>query len=107
MAPTESTDLSASFLKEKVALLERQVFSQLLALIVISGTVTGYLYRQASLLHKDIEASQQIINAVNDNRKGMEEFLNQLAAYGQTHPDFQQQIMVKNGLIAPPPGAKK
>jgi hypothetical protein len=106
MATNESPDLAVSILKEKVALLERQSFSQLLALIVISGTLTAYLYRQASVLHKDIDSNQQIINAVNDNRKGMSEFLNELAAFGQTHPDFEQQVLVKNGLV-PPPGSKK
>jgi len=106
MATNESSDLAVSVLKEKVALLERQYFSLLLALIVVSGTLTGYLYRQASILHKDIDANQQVINAVNENRKGMSDFLNQLAAFGQTHPDFEQQIMIKNGLI-PPPAAKK
>jgi len=106
MATNESPDLAVSILKEKVALLERQSFSQLLALIVISGTLTAYLYRQASVMHKDIDSNQQIINAVNDNRKGMSEFLNELAAFGQTHPDFEQQVLVKNGLV-PPPGSKK
>jgi len=106
MATNETPDLTVTVLKEKVALLERQTFSQLLALIVISGTLTGYLYRQASVLHKDIDANQQVINAVNDNKKGMTDFLNQLAAFGQTHPDFEQQIMLKNGLV-PPPGTKK
>ena len=106
MATNETPDLTVTVLKEKVALLERQTFSQLLALIVISGTLTGYLYRQASVLHKDIDANQQVINAVNDNKKGMTDFLNQLAAFDQTHPDFEQQIMLKNGLV-PPPGAKK
>jgi len=106
MATNETPDLTVTVLKEKVALLERQTFSQLLALIVISGTLTGYLYRQASVLHKDIDANQQVINAVNDNKKGMTDFLNQLAAFGQTHPDFEQQVLVKNGLV-PPPGSKK
>ena len=106
MATNESPDLAVSILKEKVALLERQYFSQLLALIVVSGTLTGYLYRQASVLHKDIDANQQIINAVNDNRKGMADFLNELGAYGQTHPDFEQQVMIKNGLV-PAPAPKK
>lgn len=106
MATNEPSDLSVSILKEKVALLERQSFSLLLALIVVSGTLTGYLYRQASILHKDIDANQQIINAVQDNRKGMSDFLNELGAFGQTHPDFEQQIMIKNGLV-PPPGTKK
>ncbi len=106
MASPESPDQSTSLLKEKLALLERQLLSLLLALIVVSGTLTGYLYRQASLLHKDIEANQQVINAMADNRKVLSEFLNQLGAFGQTHPDFQQQVMIKNGLVPPPAGKK-
>jgi DNA integrity scanning protein DisA with diadenylate cyclase activity len=111
MAEIESPDNSVSVLKSQVAALERQVFSLLLALIVVSGTVTIYLYRQASLLRKDIEAlapqANQIIKTVNDNRAGMSTFLNQLAAYGQTHPDFEKQIMQRNGLVGAPgtPGA--
>ena len=105
MAQIESPDSSVSALKDQVSALERQVFSLLLALIVVSGTVTIYLYRQASLLRKDIEAltpqAEQIIKTVNDNRAGMTTFISQLAAYGQTHPDFQKQIMVRNGLVPP------
>jgi hypothetical protein len=107
MATNESPDPSVSLLKEKIALIERQSFSNLLALVVISGTLTGYLYRQASVLHKDIDANQQVINAVNDNRKQMSDFLNQLGAFGQTHPDFEQQVMIKNGLVPPPPSAAR
>jgi hypothetical protein len=106
MAQIESSDNSASVLKNQVAALERQVFSLLLALIVVSGTVTIYLYRQASLMRKDIEAltpqADQIIKTVNENRAAMSSFLGELGAYGQIHPDFEKQIMIRNGF--PPPG---
>jgi hypothetical protein len=109
MAQIESSYTSVSSLKDQVAALERQVFSLLLALIVVSGTVTIYLYRQASMEGKDIQAltpqASQIIKTVNDNRGIMSTFLNQLAEYGKTHPDFEREIMIRNGLVPPPGGA--
>jgi DNA integrity scanning protein DisA with diadenylate cyclase activity len=112
MAQIDSPDNSVTALKSHVLALERQIFSLLLALIVVSGTVTIYLYRQASLMRKDIEAmtpqASQIIKTVNDNRGAMNTFIGQLSAYGQTHPDFQKAIMVRNGLVpagAPPAAA--
>src|ERR1700761_1957454 len=108
MSQNESSDNSTSLLKEQVAALERQVFSMLLLLIVISGTVTVYLYREASQLGKEIQAvtpqASRLVQAVNDNRPVMTAFLNSLAEYGKTHPDFEQQIMIHNGLVPPPGG---
>ncbi len=88
----------------EISALKRQVFTLLVALIVVSGTVTVYLYRQASITGKDIDAirpqAQQIIGAFNQNQKLMVEFVNQLVAYGQTHPDFKP-VLIKYGIAAP------
>jgi len=85
----------------EIAGLKRQVFSLLLALIVVSGTLTVYLYRQASVAGKDIDAirpqAQQIIGAFNQNQALMINFVNQLVAYGQTHPDFRP-VLLKYGI---------
>ena len=36
----------------------------------------------------------------------IEGFVSQIVAYGQTHPDFRQQILVKYGIVpATPPAA--
>jgi hypothetical protein len=90
----------------QVAALQRQVFTLLLALIVVSGTLTVFLYRQASLSGKDIDAirpqAQQIIGAYNQNQTLMINFVNQLVAYGQKHPDFVP-VLAKYG-IAPVAG---
>jgi hypothetical protein len=108
MEPNESPDFSDSDLKDQVAALQRQVFSLLLALIVVSGTVTVYLYRQASTTRKEMEAirpqAEQIINTFNLNRSTMANFLAQLNAYGQTHPEVAQ-LMIRNGF--PPTPARK
>jgi hypothetical protein len=90
----------------EIAALRRQVFTLLIALIVISGTLTVYLYRQASLAGKDINAikpqAQQIIGVFNQNQTLMVNFVNQLVAYGEKHPDFVP-VLKKYG-IAPVPG---
>jgi hypothetical protein len=88
----------------EIAALKRQVFTLLVALIVVSGTVTVYLYRQASITGRDIDAirpqAQQIIGAFNQNQSLMNSFVNQLVAYGQTHPDFRP-VLQKYGVTPP------
>jgi hypothetical protein len=91
----------------EISSLQRQVFTLLVALIVVSGTLTVYLYRQASIAGKDIDAikpqAQQLIGVFNQNQKLMMDFVNQLVAYGQTHPDFRP-VLAKYG-IAPQPSS--
>ncbi|MGA3283160.1 MAG: hypothetical protein ABSD57_01710 [Verrucomicrobiota bacterium] len=88
-------------LSEQVAALQRQVFTLLLALIVVSGTLTVFLYRQASLTGKDITAikpqAQQLIQVYKQNLTSMDTFVNQLVAYSQTHPEFRP-VLQKNGI---------
>jgi len=95
----------------EISALRNQVFILLVALIVVSGTLTVFLYRQASLTRKEIDAlkpqANQIMMAFNQNQNMINGFVNQLVAYGQTHPDFVP-VLAKYG-IAPvkgvPPGA--
>jgi len=87
----------------ELSALQRQVYSLLIALVVVSGTLTTYLYRQASITGKDVEAirpqAQQIIGVFNQNQALVMNFVNQLVAYGQTHPDFRP-ILLKYGVNA-------
>jgi len=92
-------------LNSEVSALRNQVFALLIALIVVSGTLTIYLYRQASVARKDITAvkpqAEQVIGAFNQNQALMNNFFNAVVAYGKAHPEFQP-ILIKNG-IAPNP----
>jgi hypothetical protein len=92
----------------EISALRNQIFILLVALIVISGTLTVYLYRQASITRKDMDAmkpqAQQLIGAFNQNQKLMIEFVNQLVAYGQTHPEFRP-VLMKYSITPPPAGA--
>lgn len=72
----------------EIAALKNQVFTLLMALIVVSGTLTVYLYRQASLTRSDLTQAKQLNALVTQNEVSIENFLRQLVAYGQTHPDF-------------------
>jgi hypothetical protein len=96
--------------KDQVAALQQQVFALLLALIVVSGTLTVYLYRQSSLLGNDIAAikpqATQTIKAFIQIRPGLDNFVNQLIAYSQTHPEFRP-VLQKNGIIPIPAPAPK
>jgi len=102
MNESETNSAAPADLSEQVAALQRQIFTLLLALIVVSGTLTVYLYRQASLIGKDIQAVRtQAIEPFKQRQPAMENFLNQLVAFGQTHPDFRP-LLQKYGITLPP-----
>jgi hypothetical protein len=92
--PTQSN----SDLSEQIAALRRQTFTLLLALVVVSTTLTGYLYLQARHARRDIAQTTQIIQALNKNRASIQGFVQQLVAYGQKNPEFQQQVLKKYGI---------
>ena len=96
-APSAQNDLL-----DQVVALRHQVFTLLLALVVVSGTLTVFLYRQASLAGKDLKAikpqASAMIEAFNAKKPTMEAFVKQLTAYGVTHPDFQP-ILRKYGIV--------
>jgi hypothetical protein len=90
----------------EIEALKRQVFTLLAALVVVSGTLTVYLYRQASTAGKDLDAirpqATQIIGAFNQNQALMNSFVGQLVEYGKAHPDFRP-VLAKYGIV--PAGA--
>lgn len=102
---------TGSEISQQIAVLRRQVFTLLLVLIVVSGTLTVYLYRQQKLMRVDIAAvkpqATQIVETFNQVRPNVENFVKQLVAFGNTHPEFQKDVLKKYGLLPVPPAAKK
>jgi hypothetical protein len=97
-----------STLNEQVAALQRQVFALLLALVVVSGTLTVYLYRQASIIGKDVASEKQLIVSVSQGETAMISLANQLAVYGRTHPDIVPLLTKYGiGLNGVPPAPKR
>jgi hypothetical protein len=93
LQPTEPTN--------QIAALQRQVFALLLALIVVSGTLTVYLWYQSRITGKEIDANKpqamQVVEMFNQTRPIVGKLIPQLVAYGQAHPDFQP-ILIKYGI---------
>jgi hypothetical protein len=102
----ESESHTHTELSEQITALRRQTFTLLLALIIVSGTLTVFLYRQATLTRRDITGikpqATQVIQIFNQNRATIQAFIQQLTTYGQAHPDFAQQVLKKYGIgVAP------
>ena len=89
-----------------VAALQRQVFTLLLALIVVSGTLVVYLGYESYHLGKDIKAmNAQVIQPYKQKLPVIEGFVSQIVAYGQKNSDFRQQVLVKDGIVPATPPA--
>jgi len=109
--PEIKSPLPQGDLSTQVASLQRQVFTLLLVLLVVSATLAAYLRYEDYIYHKDAAAirpqAMQVINAFSTvtagiNRPALQDFLKQLVAYGQKNPDFAQQVLKKYGFAPPP-----
>lgn len=83
--------------QQEISALKNQVFTLLVALIVVSGTMTATLYQQASQATKEITQGQQIAASMNQNEQNMGAFAAKLLAYADRHPDFKP-VLAKYGL---------
>ena len=81
----------------EISSLRSQLFVMLIALVVLSGTLSVYLYRQVSVLGKDLTLINQTIATSNQNQAAIVNFANQLAVYSRTHPDLAP-ILAKYGI---------
>jgi hypothetical protein len=103
-APDELGDQIAApdELSDQIAGLRQQVFTLLLALIVVSGTLAAYLSYQSRAYGEDIAnmkpRAMEVIQTYGQSRAKLESFVNQIIAYGQTHPDFQRQVLNKYSI---------
>ena len=95
-------------LASQVASLRRQTTHLLLVLIVISGTLSTYLFYQAHTFGNDLTTlepqAREVIQNYNKNLPGIQKFVQELVTYGQTHPDFQP-ILKKYGIPLTLPAA--
>jgi hypothetical protein len=95
------TDIS-----DEVAALRLQVFTLLLALVVVSGTLVTYLCYQSHIASKNLDAvrpqATKLIENFNHDLPAIQSFVKQIAIYGGKNPDFAQQVL-KNYGIAPQP----
>src|SRR5271163_1174422 len=99
MNESEPNSHTHAELSDQIDALRRQTFTLLLALIVVSGTLTVFLYRQASITRRDIASikpqAAQVIKAFSQDFPAITNLVQHLVIYGQSHPDFQQQVLNK------------
>ena len=115
MNESETNSLTSTELADQITALRRQVITLLLALIVVSGTLTVYLWYQSRITGKEMDVirpqAMQIVQVCKQKGVAMEKLVKQLIIYGQAHPDFQP-ILKKYGIpltnsVAANPAAKK
>jgi len=88
---------------DEITGLKNQMFILLVALIIVSGTLTAVLYRQASTATKDLNQDEQMSAQMRANALVIETFVTRLVTYGEKHPEFLP-VLKKNGIM-PPTGA--
>jgi hypothetical protein len=108
MNESETNSSVQTELMDQVVALRHQVFTLLLALVFVSGTLTIYLFIQDHRAGNDLAAIKPqaaqlklFMDTFRQQEPGMTAFVNQLRAYGVTHPDFQP-ILKKYGLTPQP-----
>lgn len=79
-------------LRETCASLQRQVTWLLLALLIVSGTLTVFLWRQARIARKDLDSNKRlasiVFQAYQRDKPKLDGILEKVAEYGRSHPDF-------------------
>jgi hypothetical protein len=93
-------------ISEQISALQRQVFTLLLVLVVVSGTLVAFLYYQSRQLGKNIDGYRQVTQTYNQNFPIVQSFVKSIAVYGSTHPDFQP-VLKKYGISNTAPAAPK
>ena len=105
--PLDPADLSLEKVAQNFENLKSLVTAVLVILLVLTGGVNLYLFKQASMARKQVEEHRPKVQAlVEDYQKNnaplMGAFLHQLYGFAQTNPDFVP-ILKKYPLQAPPP----
>lgn len=88
--------------------LQSQLNVMLAILVLLSGTVCAYFYRQLTYSQKDLALfrpqAQQAIEAYERDKPILNDFIKKMTDYAATHPDFAP-IAVKYGLMKAPAAA--
>src|SRR5215469_7198309 len=96
VSSTTNTDL-----EQQVAALQRQVLLLLVALIVVTATLTGFLYYESHIGSADLNFNRQrllqMITQYQAEQPAIQKFETQLVQYGAKNPKFQP-VLSQYGL---------
>ena len=91
-----STSGSTSDLQGQVESVKQLVISTLLLVLILSGTLNIFLWRQFKTVKEDLAplkpTATQIIAECNRVNGMAQEVAKRLVEYGRTHPDFQPTL---------------
>jgi hypothetical protein len=107
--PAPVTAPDSPRVNEALTTLQLQLQATLFILIMLSGALNLYLYRQYSTLRKEAAAMEpQVVQLADGYQRAtvplVNKFLSQLTDYTKTHPDFQP-ILDKYRVQASPTSA--
>ncbi len=95
-SPTELTEL-----KEQCAQLRAQAQSLRLALLIVAVSVAGFfwveVWRNGQALETMRPQAAQVAEVTKKQTPAINDFINRLAEYGRTHPDFVP-VLTKYGI---------
>jgi len=98
--PGEDTSES---LEAEVASLRQQVWTLLVLLLVVSGTLSIFLMRQVTYARSDLAAMKaQVTPFMQEYQKelpGLDQFQQKMNEYGRAHPDFVPLLTKYNAVI--------
>jgi hypothetical protein len=91
--PVSTSGLDTPDLREQVESLRHLVGSMLILLVVVSGTLTIFLLREMKNISTQLDAyrpgaTNMIALYQKQQGPAMDDFINKLRQYGQTHKDF-------------------
>jgi hypothetical protein len=93
-----TTNPDVNELQAQCQWLRRQVQTILIMLILVSATLTCYLWLQVRYASKDLSQVRPVIEEYNKTQApAMDDFAKKLADYGRQHPDFNA-VYTKYGL---------
>jgi len=100
--PAPAVEPATDDLQSQIASLRSLVNSMLVLLIIVSGTLNIFFWRQYKTSKTDLNALSQQAPAMiaeYNSKQGpiMDEFIKKITEYGRSHPDFAP-IMTKYGL---------
>jgi len=103
--PSNQSSQQPDAVKLQCECLQKQVATLLIALVILSGILTIFLFRQMTYAQRDLNsvkpAGAQIIQDFNQNKANLETFVAKIAEYGRAHPDFAPIVNRYRSILAP------
>ena len=81
-------------LEERVDSLQRMIGTVLVLMLIISGTLSVFLYYQVRIANRELEAGRQQLNKVEVQQN---EIIKRMTDFGRAHTDFAP-ILAKYGV---------